>query len=283
MKVCFSSLLLPVLLLAGPSDRVSDFWFSGAEINRYALEQSRYGSQHPGHAVFIYVTEPFLLEEQVKREYGDGAATDVLKLNALRTFNTGLYAYRTMTSTFYPVDPDRHPHALKSNTSVQDWCGQVFQQLNKTDAGWRGQAFSYFQKAGDRRFTLPDKPLEDALWVLLRLDPTRLPRGDVELIPGALFSRFSQRPAAPAEAVAEIDAGPETSRYRIEYPELKRTLEIHFDTTFPHIIRSWRETTPDGVTSAQLEDRIMHSDYWNKNRPEHRSLRGQLGLDPVPD
>ncbi|MFQ3270854.1 MAG: hypothetical protein ACI9A1_001173, partial [Lentimonas sp.] len=121
-------------LLAG--DAVRNFWFNGAEINRYELSQSRYGEQHPGHAEFIFVTEPFLMHQQVKDERGIDPSTDVLKLNALRTFNTGIYSYRTMTSTFRPIDLLAYPHALKTTTSVQDWCGHAYQQINRTTTGW---------------------------------------------------------------------------------------------------------------------------------------------------
>ena len=101
MKTAFLSLLLALPLHA---DKIRDFWFNGAEISSFKLSQSRYGKNHPGHAELIFVTEPFLIGKQVKDESGKGDSTDVLKLNALTTFNTGLYSYRTMTSTFRPID-----------------------------------------------------------------------------------------------------------------------------------------------------------------------------------
>ena len=125
------------------SDSIRDFWFSGAEINHYTLDQSRYGQQHPGHAEFIFVTEPFLTQQQVKNETGGQPSTDVLKLNTLRTFNTGIYSYRTMTSTFQPIDLARFPHALKTTTSVQDWCGQSFQQINRKHSQWQVELRSW--------------------------------------------------------------------------------------------------------------------------------------------
>ena len=104
-------LVFALLALALPlhSNQVRNFWFAGAEINRYELSQMRYGESHPGHAEFIFVTEPFLTKPHVKNEYGGQPSTDVLKLNALRTFNTGIYSYRTMTSTFQPIDLDTYP------------------------------------------------------------------------------------------------------------------------------------------------------------------------------
>lgn len=277
----YSLLLLAHVLPA--ADAVRDFWFSGAEINRYELSQARYGANHPGHVEFIFVTEPFLIDEQVKDESGTGHSTDVLKLNALRTFNTGIYSYRTMTSTFKPIDLDRYPHALKSNTSIQDWCGQAFQQINRRGDAWRGQLFSYFENAGDQSFTLADAWLEDELWLLIRLDPSRLPEGPFQAIPGTLQTRLGHQPTEVASAVGELRTGSTLSTYTLRYPEQERTLKIGFDTKFPHIIRGWTDTSPDGTTTASLEDRIMNSNYWSKNQPGDREKRRQLGLQPVAD
>lgn len=269
------------LTLSLSATGVRDFWFSGAEINRYELTQMRYGQPHPGHAEFIFVTEPFLTGTQVKNESGGGPSTDVLKLNALRTFNTGIYSYRTMTSTFQPVDLAAYPHALKTNTSVQDWCGQVFQQLNKTESGWRGELRSYFQSEGDVDFELGDVALEDALWLRLRLDPQALPTGAFELVPGGVYTRFAHHPIRPERAVAERTEDGVRSRYILRYQSIERELHIHYDTDFPHIIREWQEVGPDGTTRAVLTHRIMHSEYWSENEPEDAPKRTKLGLEPV--
>lgn len=268
---------------ASNGDKIRNFWFAGAEINRYELTQMRYGEAHPGHAEFIFVTEPFLIEAQVKSDYGGSPSTDVLKLNALRTFNTGIYSYRTMTSTFQPVKLTAYPNALKTNTSVQDWCGQVFQQLNRIDTGWRGELRSYFQKEGDRDFKLADVPLEDALWLRLRLDPKSLPIGEIELIPGAVHTRFAHHPIRPEIADAERTVDGELSRYIIRYRDIARELQIEFDTEFPHVIRSWREVGSAGTTRAVLTHRIMNSEYWSENRPEDAKKRTKLGLEPLAD
>ena len=60
------------------------YWYQGrAELTRYALRQARYGDQHDGEAVLVFVTEDFLTGLQVKQEHGDSPnAISVLKLNA---------------------------------------------------------------------------------------------------------------------------------------------------------------------------------------------------------
>ncbi len=262
---------------------IREFWFSGAEINHYALNQTRYGHQHPGHVEFIFVTEPFLTGPQVKNETGGKPSTDVLKLNALRTFNTGIYSYRTMTSTFKPIDLERFPHALKTTTSVQDWCGQSFQQINWKDAGWKIKLCSYFEKEGDQNYRVEKSWLEDELWLLIRLDPSKLPIGSTTVIPGAVTTRFAHRPIQSHRAIGKLEYNSDQSIYTLTYPELQTSLKITFDSDFPHIIRAWEETSPQGTTQAVLKDRIINSEYWLKNTPSDRNLRKQLGLDPLAD
>ena len=262
-------------------DAVRDYWFNGAEINRYTLSQSRYGEQHPGHAEFIFVTEPFLTEQQVKREHGDRPSTDVLKLNALRTFNTGIYSYRTMTSTFRPIELASYPHALKTTTSIQDWCGHAFQQINRTKSGWKVELRSYFQDAADQDFALTETWLEDELWLLVRLDPAQLPTGELQAVPGALYTRFTHQAIAANQAVGVLRTEKTHSRYILHYPTLRRKLEIHFDTEFPHIIRSWEETSRGDTTKAVLTHRLMNSNYWSEQQPTDRPKRSALGLAPI--
>lgn len=274
---------LKIALFAATDDMIRDFWFSGAEINRYKLEQSRYGHQHPGHAEFIFVTEPFLTEPQVKNETGGKPSTDVLKLNALRTFNTGIYSYRTMTSTFQPIDRARFQHALKTTTSIQDWCGQSFQQINWKQSGWQIKRHSYFEKEGDQEYALEQSWLEDELWLLLRLDPDKLPTGSINVVPGAVTTRFDHHPVQPYEATGTLTKGSEQTTYTLRYLKLKKSLQIHFDTQFPHIIRKWEESSQQGTTRALLTHRIMNSEYWLENQPKDRVLRKQLGLEPTAD
>lgn len=280
MKAVFLSVLLASPLHA---DRIRDHWFSGAEISSFALSQSRYGKNHPGHAELIFVTEPFLTGRQVKDEDGKGASTEILKLNALTTFNTGIYSYRTMTSTFRPIDLGKFPHALKSTTSIQDWCGQAFQQSNLRESGWSVQLRSYFENVGDRDLNLPAAFLEDELWITLRLDPEKLPTGNTEIIPGSVFTRFHHLPIAAAKANATLDLTGKAAIYTISYPSLGRFISIGFDKDFPHIIRAWTEITPKGKTTAVLRKRLMNVPYWEMNNPGDADKRKELGLDPVAD
>jgi hypothetical protein len=109
---------------------------------------------------------------------------------------------------------------LKSVTTIQDWCGQAFQQLNYRDSTWSAELRSYFEDAGDVDRNLGSAFIEDELWVTLRLDPKRLPLGNVSIIPGAVFTRFMHKPLQAAKASAAISQSDGITTYSLDYPSI---------------------------------------------------------------
>src|SRR5690606_14705037 len=106
------------------------YWYQGkAELNVFKLQQARYGEMRDGHAVMIFVTEPFSRKSRTKASAASDQDPVVMKLNFTRKFITGIYPYSVMTSVFYPVNSDNH--AVKVSASVQEWCGHVYMELNK--------------------------------------------------------------------------------------------------------------------------------------------------------
>lgn len=300
--LCLPTFLLVVLTLAtcgssrtsegrpgaAPTPGFQQYWSQGlGELNHYALSQARYGELRQGDAVLIFVTEDFLTTEQVKFEgKGSGAHTSVLKLNMIERFNTGIYDYSLMTSCFSPVDGTP---ALKVNTSVQDWCGQVFIQLNRKERGYAGRSFSYFQSEGDRTFNTPDVWLEDALWNQLRIDPAKVPVGKFNVLPSLRYLSLVHKPSTSVEVSATVVVQGDTSSYTMAFPTLQRTLTIRYRTSFPYGILGWSETRPDGFNAnppvLTTEARLTHSSnlpYWQLNSNANDSLRKTLGLDRMP-
>ena len=259
---------------------IRDFWYAGAEVNRYQLSQNCYGEQHSGHCEWIFVTEPFDALQQVKDEQRNKSSINVLKLNALRRFHTGLYSYRSMVSTFQPVDITRYPDTIKTTASIQDWCGQTFQQINRQAHGWQLRSYSYFQRMGDQDKLLTNAYLEDALWLLIRLNPESLPLGEFAIIPGAFHCRIAHFQPQVLRAVGRLKQHQSKWNYSLIYKAYDRTLSIDFDVKFPHIIRGWQASSKQGTTRAVLSKRWMHCNYWEHNQPKDRSLRRKLALDP---
>ena len=236
----------------------NDYWYAGkGEITSYDLQQSRYGEIHKGKGTFIFVTEPFSKNKQVKLDYPDANSKDnvsVLKLNATRKFNTGIYPYSTIQSIFTPIQLEAHPNTLKVSTSSQEWCGHTFEQLNLKSNHYDHQLFSYFESEGDISNKLEKTWLEDELFNRIRIQPESLPTGDLKIIPGTLFSRFRHIPLKTEKATASLEKGTTDGQmaYKITYPELGRTLTINFQKEFPFIIESWEEMdhrNPDLILS----------------------------------
>ena len=228
------------------SDEFSEYWYAGqAELTRYELQQARYGEIRKGDAVLIFVTEDFLADKQVKYEFGDrNNAVPILKLNFTRKFYTGIYPYSMMSSIFTPVSADKP--SLKVTTTVQEWCGHVFIQLNQRNGKYNVQLRSYFQAENDQDFMLDDALLEDEIWTRIRLAPDSLPTGDIELIPGGQFARLRHTPLKVEMATAKLTttgdtqpSGNDINVYTISYKDIRRTLSIEFEKSFPHRILAW--------------------------------------------
>ncbi|SDS31541.1 septum formation inhibitor Maf [Christiangramia echinicola] len=266
------------------SDEFKSYWYSGeAEITSYDLEQARYGEIRNGDAVLIFVTEDFLPEEQVKANSAEEDNISVLKLNYTKNFITGIYPYSIMQSTFYPLNGEEH--ALKVSASIQEWCGQVYAQLNN-----RGEfnitSHSYFQGEADKDYTLDEIPLENEVWNRIRINPDDLPVGEFKMLPSLEFLRLSHQKIKPYVVNVEFYTIENLNVYRLEYPELKRVLKIYYSRGFPYTIEKWEESYPSGfgdnqkvLTTKAVKKQRIKSDYWNKNSNKNIPLRDKLELN----
>lgn len=261
------------------------YWYQGsAELTRYALRQARYGEYHDGEAVLIFVTEDFLPGPQVKQERGESpTAISVLKLNAYRRFYTGIYPYTLMTSSFTPATTE-DSRTLKVSSSMQEWCGNVYSQINRRADGLRVQLHSYFQDAADQESTLPDSPLEDGLWAQIRIDPSKVQLGEQQLIPGLDYIRMRHKGLRPYPAKVSAERNVETdlvdhplSAVRVKYAHIGRELTIYHEPEFPYVIQAWEETIGPQRTTAVRSHAIIDA-YWKHNSKADSSYREALGL-----
>lgn len=262
------------------SENFKNYWFNGeAEITSYELVQSRYGEPRPGTAVLIFVTEDFLKEEQVKANQKSNTTIPVLKLNATKSFTTGIYPYSIMQNIFYPLEGTSH--ATKITASIQEWCGMVYMQLNNTNV-YDIRSHSYFEGEADQFPSLPKSHLENEVWTQLRIDPNLLPTGEIQMIPAFEFIRLAHIEINAYRAMAEFYQDGALSVYQLSYPELNRELRIYYEPNFPFKIEKWVEITESNgkelVTTATKMSEIK-SAYWNKNSNKDLPLRDKLNLD----
>jgi hypothetical protein len=263
------------------------YWYGGrAEINSYSLDQSRYGEQRKGSAVLIFVTEDFSKAKQVKLDNSSNSESDkvnVLKLNFIKKFTTGIYPYSMMLSVFTPVNRKAFPNTLKATMSSQEWCGHVFTQMNLRANAFDVKSFSYFEQEGDFTASLKKTVIEDELWNIIRLDYNALPTGDIDIIPGLFFSRLNHVELKNQPAVAMLSEQLNVVTYTLTLKNQERKLTIHFEKNFPYKILAWEEVFKERDTVQRTHaklDKTLLTDYWTKNKNEFHYLRDSLNLSP---
>lgn len=265
------------------SEEFKQYWYGGkAEISSYTLKQARYGEIRDGKSVLIFVTEPFLENKQVKPDRPKDDHISVLKLNSTKDFLTGMYPYSIMNSSFYPVNDNQH--AIKLTSSIQEWCGQVFTQLNNRSL-FEVNSYSYFESDGDQYHELEKAHLENEIWNKIRIDPNNLPTGKIKIIPSLEYLRLAHKEFMTYMANADLQTKGEKSIYTLTYPSLERSLSIHFSSTFPFTIEHWTESYKSGfgpdadtLTSTATRIKTLKQAYWQKNSNSDVFLRDSLGL-----
>ena len=269
-----------------------DYWYNGdAELTSFNLKQARYGAYYEGQAVQIFVTEPFSKSKLHKLNNPSSSPKDavsVLKLNFTRDFNTGIYPYKTMQSVFTPAELQSGDQSLKLTTSVQEWCGHMFMQLNaREEGGWAAESFSYFDGEGEMDLDLDGVFLEDEVWTRIRINPETLPTGEFEAIPSNLALRLNHLPVKTYKATASMQNSEDgLQEYLLEFPEIERSLRVSFGADFPFAIEGWKESFPSGygagrqiLTTEATRLKSIKLDYWSRNRPDDSGYRDMLGLN----
>lgn len=265
------------------SEAFKAYWYQGeAEITSYRLSQERYGELHDGTMVTIHVTEDLNPDTQVKSDKSLAETIPVLKLNMTKKFLTGVYPYSIMTSTFNPVQ--HQGHAIKISNSVQDWCGQVYTQLNNRES-YEINSYSYFENESDQQLKLDKNWLEDELWNLIRINPESLPTGELRMIPSFESIRLQHTKIEAYPALASLKQGDSISTYVVKYPEMQREVVVYFNSHFPFEIEKWEETNAGWmgdttqIKTTAVKMRRMKLAYWSKHKNKDTVLRDSLGLN----
>lgn len=260
------------------------YWYSGkAEITSFNLEQARYGEIHEGTAVFVFVTEPFSPTNFVKVDYPSKNDVSVLKLNQTRKFNTGIYPYSIMTSSFFPFKEG--DHSIKVSSSSQEWCGHTYMEVrNQKSDHFQVDIDSYFEGETKQGFSSAVALMEDDIWTMIRIRED-LPTGKTSMYPSLLATRLLHKDYKPYVCNASLKNEGSSTFYTLEYPELDRTLKIEFEQAHPRKIIGWTETNYSGfgsskkqLTTTAKRMKTINSDYWNHNAVADSIYRKELNL-----
>ncbi len=288
-----------------PDPPFGSYWHDGkAELDGYRYTVTRYGQLRRGQCTAIYVTEPFSRSKRVKVD--DAARNpndtfDVLKLNLVRDFQTGIYDYNTMTSLFVRSD-DLEP--VKASFASMEWCGNVYEEL-RVDPGLVSQRLSsYFENESTSQDVRRPKDglLEEELYTRLRgLYGDYLAPGQAKTVPflmSAFRRRLTHQPLrwtsarierAPAPRGVRVPAGGfSTAVYTVKIQDGPEGL-FFVDRAYPHrVVRwEWRQVTGRGRWGADSNDsgELMGSarmSYWKLHGEGDESYLRRLGLRPEP-
>ncbi len=295
--VCMSTILVAALLSGSAhADRFESLWYDGnAEISTYRLSEMRYGqARENGRRIMVFVTEPMRLSTNIKPDVKlpDEEKIDVIKLNDLRKFTTGIYEYSVMTSVFASVDESKEDIPLmgtmKTSFTSQEWCGTVFERMVRNDETYDGVLYSYFESEGETTYVFPhnkNAESEDNLWLIVReLKGEILKPGDSKELPVVLSSwtrRKRHEPPRVATAVLK-KGGPQKVSTAIGKMDAHTfTWDIDGNVTtvvvekaYPHRILSFEE--PDGSRGEIIASR--RETYWEQTKNKHQKLRKKLEL-----
>lgn len=280
-------------------------WQDGrAELAGYRYHVTRYGQRRSGRCAMIVVTEPFSAAKRVKVDdpsKNPADAFEALKLNFVRSFQTGIYDYHTMVSLF---TRSRDFSTVKVAFSATEWCGQVYEEQGFGPRAISGFVRSYFEDES-RALSLPAKPggiAEDDLLLVLRgLRGDFLPPGrtrSVHLLASPFVTRLQHRPAAwlLADIARSRDpvrvSVPAGSFQAIHYTvtvDDGRTGRFWIEPAYPHRILKWTWTASAGRTARMSGDGLDEGElirstrlpYWRLNGPGGERYLREMGLGPL--
>ncbi len=279
---------LPEQPQAGASSEFWDHWGDGkAELASYRGEINRYGELRDATSVLVYVTEPHDRRTWVKDDSVEGKnRVEVIKLNRVLKFQTGIYPYSVMTSIFSPVADwgRRRFQPTKVTLTAQEWCGHVFHGMWPGNESFLYESRSYFPEQGDSRQTIETAEntlYQDALPIQLRELDGEFNDGETwsgTLVPSLWRGREGHTEPTPVEATIEreettLDETPVT-RFTLTYDDVEVVYDI--EREYPHRLVRW--THSDGSHLRLQESTRLP--YWKLNEPGDESYREELGLEP---
>lgn len=254
------------------------YWFDGkAELTSYDLEFYRYGEKRKGKAMMIFVTEDFLKDAQVKANSPSESSISVMKLNSLKKFNTGIYPYSIMQSVFLPLE--QKTPVLKLTSSVQEWCGQSYAQLNHRK-NFEIEAHSYFEGEADSALEIQPTQSENEIWIQLRINPKQLELGEHEILPDFSYLQLNHKKFKSYKAELKQSEG-KFIETNIIYKDLGRIVTISQEKNFPYAIEKWKEiefNSKDTLISSATKIKTLKTKYWQQNSSKYLHLRDSLGL-----
>jgi hypothetical protein len=260
-------------------------------LNGYRLIQPRYGEQRTGEAVLVFVTETFTDAARVKSDGGHSDEFTAMKLNDMRDFQTGIYDYHLMTSTFIDLSGERPlGQPVKVSFSMQEWCGHQYAQWVSHGTKWSYELHSYWDGEADQQKTLsiPEGAIfGDSLPMVLRgVMGELLAAGDrveVPFMERTMDLRFARR--EPTWGRAKIHRSKESTTFETPLGEFladtfrvdwgsSQWIEYRIEPTGDRRLLGWESSTGERAVLTGT----TRSQYWKQSKEGDESLLLELGL-----
>jgi hypothetical protein len=291
----------------------SSLWDDGrAEVSAYEASLRRYRIPRKFTAYLIVVKEDFSRKQLVKADPGHdpGDLVTVLKLNQVIHYQTGIYSYHQMASTFY----DRPSMDLiKFSLTSFEWCGNSFKEYTRRDGRAALHVRTYWDNQAEATYPIPVAPdvvFYDQMPLWIRsLPQTPGTSRALRLVPGQIESKGAKPDLRPAVLRAEAeelivtpagtfravrwdlregDGPPRDSPPGARAPEPDApgpgapgrgggaVDSFWFDRKFPHVLLAWNG--PDGSGYRLKWTRRLA--YWELNRPGDEKYLEGLAAEP---
>jgi hypothetical protein len=248
-------------------------WDDGrAEVDAYEATERRYGILRPFTAYHIVVKEDFSRTQLVKADPGHDPSdlVTVMKLNQVIHYQTGIYSYHQMASTFYARAT---MDLLKFSLTSFEWCGNSFKEFTRRDGRAELHVHTYWDGQADQTYDLPsgtDVVLYDQLPLWIRSLPQEAGTSrSLRLVPGQINSKGPRPEVEPAalRAVAEESVKAPAGTFKTLRWELKvgdRPPDVYqIGRSFPYLLVAWNK--PDGGSyRLRWTQRLA---YWTLNGP----------------
>lgn len=266
----------------------SGLWDDGrAEISAYEATVKRYGIPRAFTAYLIVVKEDLSRKQLVKADPGHDPRDlfTVLKLNQVIDYQTGIYSYSQMASSFY----DRSSMDLvKFSLTSSEWCGNSYKEYTRRDGRAALHVHTYWDGQADATYDLPvgeDVVFHDQMLLWIRSLPQSPGTArSLRLVPSQIESKGPRPELRPASLRAETEETIDTPAGSFKAMRWDLRTEpgapgrdggavdsYWLDRDFPHVLLGW--TGPDG--SAYRLKWTQRLAYWRLNRPgDEKYLEG---------
>jgi hypothetical protein len=300
MELDMKRIFILLVAVSAASLSADQFWktFSngkGAEISSYKTVQPRYGELREAYTVLIFVPEHMNQKTRIKVEnyhkIPKGDQIQIIKLNRVLKFNTGLYDYSVMTSVFTAEGFAGKKYVccpFKISLSAQEWCGMFYTQLLPDPKGTKRVMHSYFEAEGDTTDYIKGPKnhcYEDNMFIRIReFHGPFMKTGEKmkqSLLPALWHSRMTHKPLNFEKGWLLKEEGGSISTGNGKTKVIKWTWMVGNKKTtawtnkaYPHIIMKWK--TSEGESGKLIN--TIYRKYWELKSNKDLPLRKELKL-----